>query len=247
MKIRLNNYKKELDAIDAELLTLPMGRLVKRGKFYWQAIKEKEIGITNNTELIQLFCRKRYLLERKKQLKINILIISGCMSRFDNTTQEDLILSLPDAYQGLPDAYFFDHISIKAWREDSYRKNTYLNDSLNYFSKNGISVRSKSEALIANLLEEYGIPYRYDAELTLGRKIIYPDFIIKNPCNGKIIVWEHFGALDQPGYEQKMDEKMKFYLKHDYKPFDTLIYTFEFDVMNAHRLKDLVINIIKLD
>jgi hypothetical protein len=93
-------------------------------------------------------------------------------------------------------------------------------------------------------LEENGIPYQYDVALTLDKKTIYPDFTIKNPFNGKLILWEHFGALNQPSYEQRMNDKMRLYMKCGYIPFETLIDTFEFDVGNRCRLLDLIEHII---
>ena len=99
--------------------------------------------------------------------------------------------------------------------------------------------------MIANLLEEHDIPYHYDAEITLATKKIYPDFVIKHPFTGENIIWEHFGALHQEGYEEKMNNKMKLYLKHGYVPFETLIYTFEFDVIGNRRLEDLVQGILR--
>lgn len=99
--------------------------------------------------------------------------------------------------------------------------------------------------MIANLLEEYNIPYHYEIALQLGTQTKYPDFVIKNPYTGKTIIWEHFGALDQPVYEKNMNDKMQLYQKHGYKAFENLIYTFEFDMMNNQcRLKDLIEQII---
>lgn len=94
--------------------------------------------------------------------------------------------------------------------------------------------------LIANQLEFYNIPYRYEAAITLGHQTKYPDFIIKKPSNGKLILWEHFGAFHQPNYVQKMNEKMNLYTKYGYIPFETIIYTFELDIRIPHRLQGLI-------
>lgn len=248
MAIKLNNYNKELVAINEERQKLPKGRLVKKANRYYHAIDRKEIGITKNPELIRLLCRQKYLLAREKQLNNNIPIISRNISKLDHSTVQELILSLPSAYQNLPNPYFFNQRTV-AWQEEPYRQNSYLPESLNYFSKKGTPLRSKSEVLIANILEENDLPYRYDAEMTSSGKKISPDFIIKNPFNGKTIIWEHFGALNEPNYAKKMNDKMKLYLNNGYSPFETIIYTFEFDIMvtDNKRIKDLVENIIKLD
>lgn len=243
MIVKLNNCKKELEAVNEELKALPAGSLVKRRSFYSHAANEKEIGITGNTELIRKLGRKKYLLIRQKQLSNNISVLSRAVNKFDNTTQEKIIDSFPETYQQLPDTYFF-HPSIESWQAGSCQRNPYQPEECKYISKSGTSLRSKSELLIANLLEEYGIPYHYDVALKLGNKTIYPDFIIRNPHNGKLIIWEHFGALNQTGYGQKMNDKMDLYMKHGRTPFENLIYTFEFDIRNRHRLEYMIENII---
>ena len=200
---------------------------------------KKAIGITENATLIHMLCRKKYLLTRKKQLNNNMFTLSRLMDKYDNSTSAKLIRSFSRTYQEVPNEYFF-HPSIKGFLEEAYVKNPYPPEEHSYFSKNGIPVRSKSEVLIANQLEDYHIPYRYEAAMTLGKQTKYPDFTIKNPFNGQLILWEHFGALHQPGYEQKMN----LYMKYGYIPFETIIYTFEFDIKSTHRLAHLIEHIV---
>ena len=240
---KLKNCEKELEEINEELQTVPAGSLVKKGLFYYHSINGKEIGITNNDELIRMLCRKKYLIARKRQLDNNIPIISRYLNKLDTSTPKSIIRSLPNAYQGMPDSYFY-HQSIEDWLSMPYPKNQYRTDEWDYFSNNGIPVRSKSEVLIANQLENYHIPYRYEAAITLGKQTKYPDFTIKNPFNGQLIIWEHFGAFNQQDYDKKMNNKMNLYLKHGYILFENLILTFEFDIRNDRRLKDLIENII---
>jgi len=244
MKRMMIKLQKELEAVDKELTQLPKGYLVKRRAFYSHVVDGKAIGITKNGDLIRLLCRKRYLLERKKQLESKLSIISQTVEKFDVTTPKETIKSFSNSYQGLPDSHFY-HSSIKEWLEKPYKKNPYpVEVGGSFFSNNGIRLRSKSEVLIANQLEKYNIPYRNDAAFILGGQTKYPDFMIKNPYTGITTIWEHFGALHQPGYEQKMNEKMELYLKHGYIPFENLIYTLEFDVKNPRRLQYLIEKIV---
>jgi len=241
--IKLKNYKKELEAIEEELRKLPDGKLKKRRNFYYHVIEGKEIGITHNTKLIRQLCRKRYLQALKKRLDKNISIISRIVDKLDNTTYEGIINTLPASFQDLP-SFHFHHSSIQPWLEKPYKENSHKGRK--YETKRGILVRSKSELMIANLLEDYDIPYRYEDAITLDEQTKYPDFVIKHPFSGKTIIWEHFGALHQPGYEQEMNKKMELYLANGWISFETLIYTFEFDI-NTRRLKDLIENIILAD
>jgi len=243
MKIKLQNYEKELEAIDKELSTLPSGSLVKRGAYYTHVDKGKEIGITDNTDDIRLLCRKKSILIQKKQLKNNMSILAHPVSKLIEDTPEEIISSLPSSYQGLPKDYFY-HSEIKSWLEAPYKKNPYQKENLVFTSNNGVPLRSKSEVLIANQLEHLVIPYRYEAALTLGNKEIYPDFTIKNPYNGKIIIWEHFGALHEEDYVKRMYTRMKMYRDHNYHLFENIIYTFEPDVEKPKHLINLIKRLI---
>jgi len=235
---QINGYKKELEEIDKELCTLPEGYLINRGIFYWHRFQGKEVGITKNPEMICKLARKKYLLERKEQLENNISLFSSAPEAVNLDTPAELIAKLPQAYQNLPINYFY-HPKVLPWINQPQRKNPYPTSEGNYHSKNGVPLRSKSELMIANLLEEYGLPYHYDTVLNFTEQTIYPDFKIKNPYNNKLVIWEHFGALNQPGYEQRMNDKMDTYLTHGYT-LENLIYTFEFHVKKEQRLKKII-------
>lgn len=105
-------------------------------------------------------------------------------------------------------------------------------------------MRSKSEFMIASLLDEHSIPFHYETLLFLGEHSVYPDFTIKNPYTGKFIIWEHFGILGDLDYVKKMEEKMALYYKHGYRAFDNFIFTFEFDLKNPARMKQIIEEII---
>jgi len=244
LNTKLKNYKKELGAIKSELQSLPHGRLVRRGTVYTHLTDDKEVGITHNEDLIRRLYRKKYLLSREKQLDRNISIISKSKAKIDHSTADELIDSFSTTYKALPKDYFH-HPSIKDWSIQEYRKNTYKQEACIYESENGVLVRSKSEQTIANLLEKHEILYRYDALINLGNKSMSPDFIIKNPFTGKIIIWEHFGAFHKQDYEAAMNEKMDHYRKHGYIPFETIIYTFEFNLRDKQFLQNLIEDIIK--
>ena len=243
--IKLLNYRKELKAIVKELKTLPPGYLTKRGTSYGHSVNGKEVGITKNRELIRKLCRKSYLLARKKLLTKNISIVSKPISKLDITTRKETIRSLSNSYQGLPMSYFLYPSSIEDWLAEPYEKNPFqIKKSAGYTTKRGITFRSKSEYIIATFLDFYNIPYRYEAAISLDRKREYPDFLILNPFTGALIIWEHFGALNQSGYGEKMSSKMNLYMRNGYIPYENLICTFEPDIKDTSRLEVLIENII---
>jgi len=239
IEIELQNYKQEMRAVDRELAALPAGSLTRKGAFYYQFHHGKEEGITKQPELIRQLCRKKYLLERKKRLAANISVASKFLNRYQDIAPETIIRGLPAAYKGVPDEHFFRQ-AADDWATQPYKKNTSYPEDLRYLSNNGTLVRSKSEAFIANQLEFYQIPYRYEEDLTFDWLTISPDFTIKRSSDGQIILWEHFGAVHEPGYVEKMYKKFDFYEKHGYIPFETIIYTFEMDIQRIWRVRNYI-------
>lgn len=78
----------------------------------------------------------------------------------------------------------------------------------------GDMVRSKSEVIIANLLHERGIEFRYEKPLyaTVEGTMYLPDFTLI--WQGEEIYWEHLGRLDLPDYRKKWEAKELWYHKH---------------------------------
>jgi len=241
----LKKLKKKLAKVNKELQKMPDGRLKRRGMFYYHIIGEKEIGITKNPRLIRKLCRKKHLLSLKKQLENNIPVISRHLGKLDETTEKEMVSALSNTYQGLPISYFLYSSAIDDWLAEPFEKNPFqLKKGEGYATETGIVFRSKSEYIIATILDSYNIPYRYEAAITLGNKTEYPDFIIMNPFTETLIIWEHFGAIHLPEYVEKMNDKMNRYMKNGYIPFKNLICTFEPDINEISRLHVLIENII---
>ena len=55
---------------------------------------------------------------------------------------------------------------IKRWKSVKYEPMA-IDENIEFVTANGIKVRSKSELIIANMLEQKGIPYRYEYPLFL--------------------------------------------------------------------------------
>ena len=88
-------------------------------------------------------------------------------------------------------------------------------------------MRSKSEAMIAQVLFSHGIPYRYEEIHQILDASIATDFTIMHPVSHKIILWEHFGLSDLPNYQRSIDYKMPRYIRAGYLPGHNLITTYE--------------------
>ncbi|MFW9996049.1 MAG: AAA family ATPase [Candidatus Odinarchaeota archaeon] len=74
-------------------------------------------------------------------------------------------------------------------------------------------VRSKSEVIIANMLSDRKIPFKYEIPLYAPDGTFYlPDFAIT--WNGEEWYWEHLGIMDDEKYRNHWETKKKWYDKH---------------------------------
>ncbi len=88
----------------------------------------------------------------------------------------------------------------------------------------GEEVRSKSELLIANILYLENILYYYESTFRLGAETVTPDFIIPLK-DGKYIIWEHLGLLEQDRYRKRWSWKKNQYTQYNYVENLNLIIT----------------------
>ena len=85
-------------------------------------------------------------------------------------------------------------------------------------SRKGELFRSKSEATIADCLDEFGITYVHDCKVTLNNGIdYYPDFIIFMPHTEREIIFEHFGIMGEQNYAAKAINKICDYVASGYQ------------------------------
>jgi len=83
-----------------------------------------------------------------------------------------------------------------------------------YRTRNGIFVRSKSEVLIANFLHDRRISFEYERPLVLGNTFLRPDFYLPD-CQVYI---EHLGLYDSnPEYRQDWKWKKSLFDTHKVK------------------------------
>lgn len=113
------------------------------------------------------------------------------------------------------------------WASAEFAGNSYKEEQRILETLDGHFVRSKSESMIADALFEKSIPYRYEAPLTIANRVIYPDFTVINPKNGKKFVWEHFGMMDIYKYRDSAITKISNYIQDGYIPGINFIMTFE--------------------
>ena len=143
----------------------------------------------------------------------------------------------------LPDNEF-----IKVWEKTEYKGKEFVEGSLEFYTEKNERVRSKSEVLIADLLNREKIPYKYEVPLYLrGVGITYPDFTILNTENRQEVYWEHLGMMDDPNYVDMAIKKINTYEQNDILLGKNLILTYETkkNPLNSKTIKLIIQHYLK--
>lgn len=199
-----------------------------------------------NEELITALLRREFVERSLKVLRSNIKILDIFLKKFQPYDPDEIEALMAKKYEGLtykPKAEAkYEGLAYKpkaegtegatstkgsSWAQEPYQRNESHAEGLKHSTLNGLKVRSKSEAIIAGLLEANEIPFRYEAKLELGGQIFYPDFTILRPEDGQILYWEHFGMADDRQYSIAMHQKIEAYIRHGIIPGIHLIMSFE--------------------
>ncbi len=129
----------------------------------------------------------------------------------------------------------------REWAEESFSKNPFpFTEGQSFVTKRGEQVRSKAEYIIADILTDMGLFYRYEAEYQLGSRVTYPDFTIMHPHSCELYYLEYFGMMDSEEYSAASLRKIGAYQQSgDAARF---IYVFEsrFSPMNIQSIRNLL-------
>ncbi len=160
--------------------------------------------------LVQKEYNKKFLKLARQELKD----ISRSIKVISSRSADDAFLKASEGRQSLIKPYILtDEQYAMAWQKKEYPTNLYMAENIIYDTARGERVRSKSEALLANLLYELKIPYKYEKPLDLplgGLK--YPDFTLLKIATREEIYFEHFGLLDYEEYRNEAINKIQLYM-----------------------------------
>lgn len=98
-------------------------------------------------------------------------------------------------------------------------------------TSSGFAVRSKTELMIAEMLNFAGISFTYEKPLRLktpeGMYVtVHPDFTFRDRYGG-YVYWEHFGMLGDRRYREKTMNKLTTYIENGIVPSINLVMTAE--------------------
>ena len=202
----------------------------------------------DDTDLAIKITRKKYIKACLPVLIKNSNVLKSLLEKYETYDADQILSLMPKAYQLATEKYLLK-IESKSekiekinnnentewltknnnenteWLNLEEQKNNFYFESLRHVTSMGLAVRSKSEAIIAELLDANGLKYKYETKLKIRDKSFSPDFAILRADDNKIIYWEHFGMINNEEYLIKMFYKLNEYQKAEIILWDNLVIT----------------------
>ena len=240
---KFEEVNRILKQIDKELEHMPEGHLKIQKRlenvYYYQMIQK--IGKTKkyyiekrNAELIKKLACKHYYMKVQTKLKKEWEALKKFLNNYDEKIADDIYDQMPVEKKELIQPLRMTAGEVlRKWENERYEANQNYPENLIYKTDQGEMVRSKSELILANMLNQNRkyLLYKYERPLELmqGDKIqvVYPDFTILNIQTGKITYWEHAGRMDDPKYANQFVYKVNSYMSNGIMPGRDLIFTYE--------------------
>ena len=143
--------------------------------------------------------------------------------------------------------YITDECYLNTWKKQEFERLTFREDTPEFYTKKGLRVRSKSEVIIAEMLDDMNIPFIYEKPLKLKNEIVHPDFTLLDIKDRKEIYWEHFGMMDDMEYRNNAFYKIRSYESNGYCQHDTFIWTFETSKypLNTKAIRKMIVEMKK--
>ena len=166
---------------------------------------------------------------------------------------EELCMNKQKALQEMRPAFKYAlrtlQVQFRKYAEEARRmkpiasENPYNPANLIHRTARGDLVRSKSEVIIADLLYEMWIKYRYEA-CVAG---FYPDFTVESPFDRSYLYIEHCG-VDTEDYRSSFEVKLREYEDLGIIPGQNLIITGEKDGhIDAKAIENILRSYLTLD
>ena len=219
------------------LSELPEGtlRIEKRnGKAYYRMRaggKDAYLRISDK-DIVEMLKERKRLETVLKVVDGNIKALQALRDSYLPYSASQLEKLLPESYRRAP-ASSADAAgscsSPEEWERGPYKRKAW---SVNYkmpghVTLKGDRVRSKSELIIANMLQTMKIPYHYEEEMVIGGITVAPDFHIYVRSESRFVILEHFGRMFDAGYQAEYGRKVGLYISNGYMPGRDLFMTYD--------------------
>ena len=197
-----------------------LGRHKRNGR--WEEVirisengRRREFAITGESgrRLVPVARKSRVLKETLLRLKQECVI----------TGKADL--TIPDILDPAPVANVGERYSYEVWSNLVEANDTSIKNGYAYGRH---LFRSKSEMLIAQILDMLGLEYKYEPVVMINGEEKWPDFAVYCPETGRFFFIEHLGMMDKMGYRMENLEKMEKYENAGIRNGVDILYTTEF-------------------
>ncbi len=231
-----------LDKYKEQLLKLPDYNMVSQRKgnniiYYLCKGKKRKCLSVKDQALIHDIKTRHFMQAAIRTLERNVRLQQKIISSYKPYDYAAINNSLPKTYRldNLPQPVIIHNDSGKLLHRTSF----------------GLQVRSKSEALIAEILHAENISFRYELPLTLydngSPAIVHPDFTIFTSGKGKVY-WEHMGMIANEDYRTGAVKRFALYCNNGITMPDKLMITMDtvdgsIDVLAAKKLLDTVLSL----
>ena len=224
--------RKLADICSGMIGTLPEGHLVLKrisGRFYIYRVRpgssKQEYISVDDVAMVEALRDRRYAEIALKILEGNIKAQERMLKTYRRYERKDILPLLGESYR-VPLIRQGGRIEEPG---NEMGSNGYMPEGLIHRTTFGLMVRSKSEAILAELFNKYGLSFKYEEPLYLydeyGIRVVrYPDFTIYLK-DGRIIYWEHLGMLTDENYRANTYKKLELYYANGILPGSNLIIT----------------------
>ncbi len=225
--------QKKITMLKRQLNKFPEGTLQcrKNGKYhkwYIKAGEQSRYVPKNEHQTLSKVATKMYLMLQLEELSEEKEAIDKYLNNYSRKEKsKKFLIENPEIKNLIPKKYYEMPENDIAWMNEEYDKNPKEFTGPKHKSITGNILRSKSEAIIEEVLIKYNIPYRYECKLVVAGETFYPDFTIIHPRTRKKIYWENFGMMDKSKYRRDTASKIQMYINDGYIPFVDIIMTFE--------------------
>ena len=239
LKIELLKRKKQLEEYISRIepwlkkkpdKTLSVTKRTVNGKTYYRYLifGEGELSIKEDYEQIKMLTKKHYYSKVLEAAKDELSTINLLLKKIE---------VIPNTYVSMHEGRKLMvkpleepvKVLVRRFLQEKYPPSEY---EIKYPSDTlkGEVVRSWPEALIANVLFENEIPYRYERPFTLyNGHTVRPDFTVMHPLSGELFIWEHLGLTEKESYKTIAIKKIKDYALSNMLLGKNLIVTFDND------------------
>ncbi len=231
MKNEQQRLEQRKYKLEQELKTLPDGSIYeKNGNFYhiFRVEGKQKMHSIKDPQLLHQLRVKRHIRMSLPQITSRL---ENCNLFLKNDELYDAgkkVLELPERYRTEKNESFWlpGDVDPEIWGKEEYERNPWAIKKPNR-TTGGRIVRSKSESFIGSEIEDVPLFYRYEQKLVLFGEVFYPDFMFVLPGCRMIVIWEHFGMMDDPEYLKKAMYKFDIYSRAGWILGRNFFFTYE--------------------